>query len=278
MNKVKLPKSQIFCFVLITVICIIAIIEAVYYAVNPNALEVGNKSENTVSEPIIADTSLVDNFDNIFLNTLKNNNTSDDAEKIYSDRDYVYTSYEKKETNSSYDIDVKIPRININSEEVKSYNEQIEQIFQAKAESILNGNSNKSIFSVEYEAFLNNNILSLVIRSTIKEGNDPQRLILQAYCYNIKDMKKVNFEDLMQLKSLDSITVQDKIKKQIQGKQDEAKAIQQLGYSAYIRDLRSDMYDVENISNFFIDDNNNIYVIFAYGNTENTDVADIITF
>jgi len=71
---------------------------------------------------------------------------------------------------------------------------------------------------------------------------------------------------------------EEKIRKQIQGKQEEAKALQQLGYSVYIRDLRSDRYDVENISNFFIDENNNIYVIYAYGNSSNTDVTDIVIF
>lgn len=91
-------------------------------------------------------------------------------------------------------------------------------------------------------------------------------------------MKKVEFSDIMQLKSLDTTTVQDKIKRQIQGKQEEAKALQQLGYSVYTRDLRSDRYDVENISNFFIDENNNVYVIYAYGNSSNTDVTDIIIF
>ena len=91
-------------------------------------------------------------------------------------------------------------------------------------------------------------------------------------------MKKVEFSDLMQLKNLDTNTVENKIKQQIQGKQEEAKSLQQLGYSVYIRDLRSDRYEVENITNFFIDNQNNIYVIYAYGNTTNTDVTDIIIF
>ena len=91
-------------------------------------------------------------------------------------------------------------------------------------------------------------------------------------------MKKVEFSDIMTLKNLDTNTVQEKIRKQIQGKQEEAKALQQLGYSVHIRDLRSDRYDVENISNFFIDENNNIYVIYAYGNSSNTDVTDIVIF
>lgn len=279
MRRVKIPKSQIFCFALIMVVCIIAIVEALYYVMNPNIQDNKNIADNSLSNAQITDMTLVDNFDDVFQNSFKNTNTSEEAEKIDADKDYIYTNYEKTEVNSgNYEIDVKIPVININSEEIKSYNEDIKQVFQDKAESILNGGSNRSVYSVDYEAFLNNNILSIVIRSTLKEGSNPQRVIIQTYCYNIKEMKKVEFSDIMTLKNLDTNTVQEKIRKQIQGKQEEAKALQQLGYSVYIRDLRSDRYDVENISNFFIDENNNIYVIYAYGNSSNTDVTDIVIF
>lgn len=279
MRRVKIPKSQIFCFALIMIVCIIAIVEALYYVMNPNIQDNKNIADNSLSNAQITDMTLVDNFDDVFQNSFKNTNTSEEAEKIDADKDYIYTNYEKTEVNSgNYEIDVKIPVININSEEIKSYNEDIKQVFQDKAESILNGGSNRSVYSVDYEAFLNNNILSVVIRSTLKEGSNPQRVIIQTYCYNIKEMKKVEFSDIMTLKNLDTNTVQEKIRKQIQGKQEEAKALQQLGYSVYIRDLRSDRYDVENISNFFIDENNNVYVIYAYGNSSNTDVTDIVIF
>lgn len=279
MRKVKIPKTQIFCFILIMIVCIIAIVEALYYVMNGDIKENENVGDNNTNDIAISETNLVENFDDLFQNTFENTNTSENAEKITVDKDYVYTEYEKQEINSgNYEIDVNIPTININSEEVKSYNEEIKQIFQAKSESILNGGADRSIYSVDYEAYLNNNILSVVIRSTLKEGSNPQRLIVQTYCYDIKEMKKVEFQDIMKIKNLDTATAQDKITRQMQGKQSEAKALQDLGYPAYIRDLRSERYDVENIFNFFMDDNNNVYVIYAYGNSENTDVIDIIIF
>ncbi len=279
MRKVKIPKSQIFCFILIIIVCIIAIVEALYYVMNPNALENKNADKDSEDNNTISNVNLAENFDDIFKNTFKDSNTSEKAKKIQEDKDYIYTEYEKNEVNSgNYEVNVKIPIINIDSEEVKSYNEDIKKVFKDKAESILNGGANKSIYSVDYEAYLNNNILSIIIRSTLKEGNNPQRVIIQTYCYNVKDMKKVEFAEIMQMKNLDKNMVQEKIKRQIQGKQEEAKALQQLGYSVYTRNLRSDRYEVENISNFFIDENNNIYVIYAYGNSSNTDVTDIITF
>lgn len=279
MRKVKIPKSQIFCFILIIIVCIIAIVEALYYVMNPNIQDDKDIGENSENSNTMSNVNIADNFDNIFKNSFQNSNTSEEAKKINEDKDYIYTEYEKNEVNSgNYEINVKIPIINIDSEEVKSYNEDIKKVFKDKAENILNGGANKSIYSVDYEAYLNNNILSIIIRSTLKEGNNPQRVIIQTYCYNIKEMKKVEFSDIMKIKNIDSNTAQEKIKKQIQGKQEEAKALQQLGYSVYTRDLRSDRYEVENISNFFIDKNNNIYVIYAYGNSSNTDVTDIITF
>lgn len=279
MRKVKIPKSQIFCFILIIIVCIIAIVEALYYVMNPNIQDDKDIGENSENSNTMSNVNIADNFDNIFKNSFQNSNTSEEAKKINEDKDYIYTEYEKNEVNSgNYEINIKIPIINIDSEEVKSYNEDIKKVFKDKAENILNGGANKSIYSVDYEAYLNNNILSIIIRSTLKEGNNPQRVIIQTYCYNIKEMKKVEFSDIMKIKNIASNTAQEKIKKQIQGKQEEAKALQQLGYSVYTRDLRSDRYEVENISNFFIDKNNNIYVIYAYGNSSNTDVTDIITF
>ena len=152
MRKVKIPKSQIFCFALIMIVCIIAIVEALYYVMNPNIQDKENIADNGLSNTEIIDTNLVDNFNDVFQNSFKNTNTSEDVEKIDAEKDYIYTNYEKTEVNSgNYEIDVKIPEININSEEIKSYNEDIKQIFQDKAESILNGGSNRSVYSVDYE-------------------------------------------------------------------------------------------------------------------------------
>ena len=94
----------------------------------------------------------------------------EEAEKIDADKDYIYTNYEKTEVNSgNYEIDVKIPVININSEEIKSYNDEIKAIFEDKAESILNGGSHNSVYSVDYQAYLNEDILSIIIKSTLKD-------------------------------------------------------------------------------------------------------------
>ena len=50
-----------------------------------------------------------------------------------------------------------------------------------------------------------------------------------------------------------------------------------LGYSIYSRDIDNDMYTVNNITEYFIGQDNKIYIIFAYGNTSNTSEMDIVT-
>ena len=119
MRKVKIPKTQIFCFILIMIVCIIAIVEALYYVMNGDIKENENVGDNNTNDIAISETNLVENFDDLFQNTFENTNTSENAEKITVDKDYVYTEYEKQEINSgNYEIDVNIPTININSEEV----------------------------------------------------------------------------------------------------------------------------------------------------------------
>ena len=89
MRRVKIPKSQIFCFALIMIVCIIAIVEALYYVMNPNIQDNKNIADNSLSNAQITDMTLVDNFDDVFQNSFKNTNTSEEAEKIDADKLWV---------------------------------------------------------------------------------------------------------------------------------------------------------------------------------------------
>ena len=46
----------------------------------------------------------------------------------------------------------------------------------------------------------------------------------------------------------------------------------------YERDLSSDIYKVENTQNFFLTQDGNIYIVYAYGNNDYTNEMDIIIF
>ena len=58
----------------------------------------------------------------------------------------------------------------------------------------------------------------------------------------------------------------------------EEEILTQSGYSVYVRDLNSDVYKLENITNFFLDNDEKLYIIFAYGNQNFTSELDIVKY
>ena len=50
----------------------------------------------------------------------------------------------------------------------------------------------------------------------------------------------------------------------------------ELGYNLYPRNSNDEIYDIDNITEFFIGEDNALYVIFAYGNQNNTSEMDIV--
>ena len=63
--------------------------------------------------------------------------------------------------------------------------------------------------------------------------------------------------------------------KEIQEKND---SLTELGYNMYKRDVDSDIYEVPNIEQYFIGEDGNVYVIFAYGNYDQTSEMDVVIF
>ena len=50
------------------------------------------------------------------------------------------------------------------------------------------------------------------------------------------------------------------------------------GYKVYKRDLNSEKYLLENIDTYFVDQNDNLYIVFAYGNNNYTSELDLVIF
>ena len=69
--------------------------------------------------------------------------------------------------------------------------------------------------------------------------------------------------------------VQNKINTDIQKEQKKTEDLIKLGYNVFSRDTKSDIYKIENITEYFVY-NNNIYIIFAYGNDKMTSEKDIV--
>ena len=89
--------------------------------------------------------------------------------------------------------------------------------------------------------------------------------------------KEITLIDEISLLGLDESEVQKRIDNQIAQEQQNAEDLQALGYNIYNRDINSDMYDIQN-SNIFFVHNQNLYVIYAYGNNALTSEMDIIVF
>lgn len=125
---------------------------------------------------------------------------------------------------------------------------------------------------------MNNNILSLVILSELKEGNSSERIIIQTYNYNLEDKREVTISEILQKKSVDVSYANNKIKQEVNSSQEQNIKLAELGYNVNVRDTNLDIYKVENVKEFFIGENGYLYVVYAYGNDEFTSEVDVIIF
>ena len=135
---------------------------------------------------------------------------------------------------------------------------------------------NMTIYNVDYIAFVNKNILSVVIKATLKEGNDSQRVIIQTYNYNLSSNQKVDFTDLLQMENIQVDTAESKIKENIEAQSEYSDSLNETGNSVYKRDSSNKMYGASQTENFYLDEEENLYAIYAYGNDNNTTEFDII--
>ena len=257
-EKEKIPKKRIIMYAVILLICVIAVIVVVGVQilgndVVDNMFGINKITKRTEEE----EANLKANFENIFDNQIEDKGEYK-IQKIKQDENLVYTNYTKEEKNEKHEIDVNLPYININNEETDNFNKEIENTFKGKAEEILKDSNQNIIYIVKYKAYVENNILSLVIYSDLKQNTSAQRVIVQTFNF---DLKKAD--------------VQNKINTDIQKEQKKSEDLIKLGYNIFSRDINSDIYKVENASEYFVY-NNNIYIIFAYGNNKMTSEKDIV--
>ncbi len=226
---------------------------------------------------------MAENFDKLFQNKLdyqgSNVNTLGVTKKDAS-KDIVYTAVStKRVSDNRYDIDLNIPLINmLNNTSVESFNKKIQSLFVDKANDIIQNATQNTIYNIDYMAYINTNILSLVIRSTLKEGNNPQRVIIQTYNYNLSTNEEMVLEQILEIKGLSTQNVENLIASQIKVANEEADKLKRLGYNVYTRDLASSIYKIDNTDNYILGPDNKLYVIYPYGNANNTDEMDVIVF
>ena len=253
-NKRKIIAIIISIAILLAVIATIIII----IVINKSR----NQSENNNIEEISLDTEKLEiDFQQPFSN---------------EETEYVKTRTEIERAElGKYDVKIFVPEIVSEMEVATKINEEIYMLIARIVNEALNVEK-YSEYNVEYTSFMNNNILSLVIRFTIKEEDNPRRIIIKTYNYDIENDRKINLLDITNEEQRNKI--EESIMKKIEEENKMAEQIISQGYSAYIRDKEDEIYKIENATEFFIGNDNILYMVYAYGNQEYTDEMDLIMY
>lgn len=274
----KTPKVL---YILIAVFCAFAIIAGIY----AQFIEGRPSDTNKVSD-LIPNTkdkeTIKSEFNDLFTNTINLNGYDTTAiVRPRADREIVY-SVEKTENTDSYEMNIHIPVMNIKSDVASSFNKVTQAVFANKANEILKQKevaTTKTLYSVDYVAYVNGEILSVAIKSTLKEKDNAQRVMIQTYNYNLITGSEVKLADIVTQKAYNKDEVNSKIYQVVKEADDESKAIASAGYNeVYSRNLDDGMYTVDNSSIFLLGPDSKLYIIYAYGNQNFTSEMDIVVF
>ena len=276
--------KRYYIYLAIVIICIIAIGIGVYaqifYPNSENDVLMIGRDNNAIIQANEAEEEAKSKFNTMFTNTLEytTQNIANKAVRRYANKDLVYTSNQYiKEEKDKYELNVNIPYLSIVSDNADKINTQIEQIFVSKLSQIVSAQQiDYTIYNIDYVAYVNSNIISLAIKATLKEGNNPQRVIITTYNYNTDNGSIVTLDELLNLKQVNKSSLQNKINKEIEEKSKNSEDLSNIGYSVYKRNPDDNMYKLENTTTFFLANNGYIYIIYPYGNNNNTSEYDLI--
>lgn len=277
-------KNQKLIFILVGAFCVLALIAGIYaqfFVGSSNNNNIQNP-DNNINNEIKPKTQeeIKSQLNSLFTNEIISNDYDEtNLQKRDASKGIVYSAYDIQKQEGNYELDVHLPVINIKDSVATDFNKMTQSIFANKASDILNNKyTEKVIYSVDYISYVNDNILSLVIKSTLKQGNNPQRVIIQAYNYNLETGEKVQPVDVLAKRNIIQSDCQNKIHEIVTKAQEEAQVLVQSGYTVYNRNLSDSMYQISNISTFFLGKNEELYIIFAYGNQNFTSEMDVVLY
>ena len=275
-------KNQKIIFILVGAFWVSALIAGI-----DTQFFVGNKGSDYTQNPtdnISGDSrpktqeEIKNQLKSLFTNDFINNSTYE-VQKANDSKDIVYSAYDIQKKEELYEVDIHLPVINISGDVPASFNKITQSVFADEASKILNKKyTEKVIYDVNYISYINDNILSLAIKSTLKRGNNPQREIIQTYNYNLETGEKVELVDVLTKRNIVQSECQNKINQVVSKAQEEAQILVKSGYQVYNRDLSNSIYQLSNISNFFLGSTGELYIIFAYGNQNFTAEMDVVLY
>ena len=272
--RIDFNTRKIF-IISVLAICIIAVNLAVFFQITSKPKKEEKAEENDIIT--IDRVVLTENFDKIFDNTIDYQENNINVDKKDGMKDLIYTSYlNEEEVENKYKLNVKIPCLNINSTVADSINTEINNLFYNKANNILVSTNQFTIYTVKYKVYINDNILSMIISATLKEGDNAQREIIKTYNYNLSSNEKLNINEVLEYRNLSTEYVQSEILNTIKTASEKANIYNDLGYSKYIRNINDSIYKVENTNVYFLGEGKALYIIYPYGNTNYTSELDLL--
>ena len=265
-------------YAVIIILCVVAIglgVYAQFFTNEPIQDVYGN--DISAGGNIITHQDVNQAFIDLFTNEFYSNYNDTNITKIDDTKELVYTFYEDNQNVSGkYSMNIHIPVINIQSDVVTGFNNLTQSIFVDKINSVMAGTEVYTIYNLDYIAYVNNNLLSVAIKATIKEGDNPQRVIVQTYNYDLEANQAVTLKEVLEDRDIDETVVENRIRTVVQNASTDADKMAESGYTVYQRNVNDEMYQIDNITNFIEGPNGELYIIFAYGNNNYTSEMDII--
>ena len=281
MDKV-LGMNRIMFFVIVGLLCILALSIGIYAQIfyrysdtDPFMLGIGVGKTQEAAEI----TKMKNEFNTIFTNDV-----SGESKIIYiiKNKNYIYLVYtEQKITereNDKYNIVANIPYINIDSNIVGKINSDINKKYIDKIEKIIAESKEYQDYNVTYKAYINGELLSIIIKENIKEGRNTQSAKITTYNYSLSLDREVTINDIIKAKGYDSKKLQKEIDTQIETLNKKDEELKNQYTEVRLRDVSNQMYKIENTENFIVNQDGYLYLIYAYGNKENTNKIDLIIF
>ncbi len=286
-NSLTGPRKYIF-FAVLSLVCIVALCLGIYaqFFYKYSDTDVFMLGINIGSEKNAEEINILkSNFNNLFTNSILINSENVRVDKLETSKDLVYTVYNLvNEDENYYSVNAQIPILNINTGEAKKINAEIKKQFYDTANEIMRRSEENTIYSVSYASFINKDILSIVIKSSLKEENKSEKVSVKTYNYSIPEGKSLSLDDLLtssnflEAKGLTMQSMQNKINDEIKIAYNNAKIIAEQFGTLYERDLSSSIYKIENTTTFFLTQDGYIYIVYAYGNNDYTNEMDLIIF
>ena len=277
-----LGMNRIMFFIIVALLCVLSLSIGIYAQVfyrysdtDPLMLGIGVGKTQNKAELV----ALKNSFDTIFTNDLEGN-TKVKKIKLKNDKNPIVYTYQKvvQKDEEKYNIVAYLPKVNIDSIYAEKINSQINSTYADRIEEILTKTDKYIDYGVSYKAYLNGDLLSLIIKETVYEGSENQTEKIQTYNYNLNNNTEVSIMDIVKAKKYNQKQIQNDIYREIDEINEKAKQLKSQYSEVKIRDKNNNMYKLENTENFAVNPGGYVYIIYSYGNTENTNTKDILVF